>query len=592
MKQSKKLILTTLFTVLLPLVIVTTVSLWYITGKFRILYIDSAQGYLWAEAEKLSGHFAQHVSEISTYANTPLLRTMDWQKIGPFLQKEFKRHQEKYEKFFLGASNANYYVTSGGNPAYGGLASFDNSNPKAKLKSIAKRAYWQYLVGNNPKAEARTYISSPIISYTTGVRQIVVGATILSESGNTVLGMVAGTIQWSVIESLVNEIRDEIIKYFGSTARIFLVAHNGIYVFHWDPSKAIHLKLNDNGRPVLNDIGEKVADRMKITDEPSSGLAMAGREMIQGRAGFAFYTDSDFGQEMAMIYAPVRSANYSLAMVVPKAQILSSVKYLRWFFAAITLISILLVMLIFLSVAKRITRPIEALSNAAKNLAQGNWQPQISANGSDEVRDLTSAFNEMALSLKKREQALKESEARFRAIFESTSDCIFVWDREYNCLFANQAATDHLILSHNYISGKNLRDVLGHMPDLTNSWIHRIDSVLKKGEGLRAEDAVFINGKTVYNESVFSPIRSVNRHVIAVGIAYRDITERKEAAEKIMRHNEELSEANKRFEVLVANTTEREKRMLELKQEVNDLLAAAGKEIKYSAPKKVEEMLS
>jgi PAS domain S-box-containing protein len=279
-------------------------------------------------------------------------------------------------------------------------------------------------------------------------------------------------------------------------------------------------------------------------------------------------------------------------MVVPKVQILFSLKYLRWFFVAIALVSILLVMVIYLSVAKRITHPIEALSIAAKNLAKGNWQTHISPNGSDEVRDLTLAFDEMASSLKKREKALKESEARFRAIFESTSDCILVWDRKYNCLFANQAATHHLLTARDNITGKNIRNVLDHIPDLANSWVQRIDKIFEKGEGLRAEDAVFMNGKTVYNESVFSPIRNAERHVIAVGIAFRDITERKEAAEKIIRHNKEVSEANKRFEVLVANTTEREKRMLELKQEVNDLLLFAGKEMKYSAPKKVEELLN
>jgi PAS domain S-box-containing protein len=281
-----------------------------------------------------------------------------------------------------------------------------------------------------------------------------------------------------------------------------------------------------------------------------------------------------------------------MAMVVPKVQILSSLKYLRWFFVAIALVSILLVMVIYLSVAKRITHPIEALSIAAKNLAKGNWQTHISPNGSDEVRDLTLAFDEMTSSLKKREAALKESEARFRAIFESTSDCILVWDKKYNCLFANQAATHHLLTARDNISGKNIRDVLDHIPDLANSWVQRIDKVFEKGEGLRAEDAVFMNGKTVYNESVFSPIRNAEKHVIAVGIAFRDITERKEAAEKIVQHNKEVSEANTRFEVLVANTTEREKRMLELKQEVNDLLVSAGKEMKYSAPKKVEELLN
>ena len=592
MKLSKKLISTTLFTVLLPLVIVTTVSLWYITGQFRDLYMDSAQGHLRAGAEKLSVYFAQRVSEVSTYANTSLIRTMDWQRIGPFLQKELKRHNGAYEKLFLGAPNSNYYVTSGGNPAYGGLASFDDANPKAKLKSIAKRNYWQYLVGNNPMADSRTYVSDPIISYTTGVRQLVVGATILPESGSGILGMVGGTIQWDVIKSLINEVQDGILKDFGRSAKVCLVTQNGIYVYHWDPSKAIHLKLNNNGRPILNEIGEKVAVRMKITEEPSKELALAGKEMIQGREGVAFFTDPKLGQEMAIIFAPVQSANYSMAMVVPKVHILSSLKYLRWFFVAIAIVSILLVMVIYLSVAKRITHPIEALSIAAKNLAKGNWQTHISPNGSDEVRDLTLAFDEMASSLKKREAALKESEARFRAIFESTSDCILVWDRKYNCLFANQAATHHLLTARDNISGKNIQNILGHIPDLANSWVQRIDKIFEKGEGMRAEDAVFMNGKTVYNESVFSPIRNAEKHVIAVGIAFRDITERKEAAEKIVQHNKEVSEANKRFEVLVANTTEREKRMLELKQEVNDLLVSAGKGMKYSAPKKVEELFN
>ncbi|MBW2603704.1 MAG: PDC sensor domain-containing protein [Deltaproteobacteria bacterium] len=195
MKLSKKLILTTLCTVLLPLVIVTTTSLWYITGKFRDLYIDSAQGYLRAGAEKLSVYFAQRVSEVSTYANTSLIRTMDWQKIEPSFKKELKRHNGTYEELFLGLPNSNFYVTSGGNPAYGGLASFDNANPKSKLKSIAKRNYWQYLVDNNPMADARTYVSNPIISYTTEIRQVLVGTTILSESGNRILGIVGGTIQ-------------------------------------------------------------------------------------------------------------------------------------------------------------------------------------------------------------------------------------------------------------------------------------------------------------------------------------------------------------------------------------------------------------
>ena len=592
MKLSKKLILTTLCTVLLPLAIVTTVSLWYVTGKFQGLYIDSAQGYLQSEAEKLSEYFAQRKSEISTYANTPFFRSMNWQKIGPFLQKEMKRHQGKYEKLFLGTPSARYYSTSGGNPAYGGLTSFANADPKAKLKSLVKRNYWQYLVGNNPDANARVFISDPIISYTTGVRQLVIGATILSESGDKVLGMIGGTIQWRVIESLINDAQDQMFKDFGKSAKVCLVTHDGIYVYHWDPAKSIHLKLDRNGKPILNDIGEKSTVRMKITDDPSRKLAMAGRSMIEGQKGFAFYTDFEKNEEMAAIFAPVPSAKYAMAMVIPKSQILSPVKYLRWFFATITLVSILFVMVIYSSVAKRIIHPIETLSAAAKNLAKGKWQTHVPPRGSDEVHDLTLAFNKIVSSLKKRETALKDSEARFRTIFESTSDCILVLDEKYDCLFANQAAIHNLATGSDGISGRNMQDILVRMPDLMKSWIKDIDKVFDKKQGLRTEDSVLVNGKTIYYESVFSPIKNDGDEVVAVGMAYHDITRRKETEEKIMQHMTEVTEANRRLEVLVSNTTEREKRMVQLKQEINDLLVSVGKEMKYKAPKDIEDLLS
>lgn len=314
--------------------------------------------------------------------------------------------------------------------------------------------------------------------------------------------------------------------------------------------------------------------------------------MIQGRKGFAFYTDPEKNEEMAVIFAPVPSAKYAMAMVIPKSQILSPVKYLRWFFTTIILISILLVMVIYSSVAKRIIHPIETLSAAAKDLAKGKWQTHIPPRGSDEVHDLTLAFNKMALSLKKRETDLKESEARFRTIFESTSDCILVLNETYECLFANQAAIHNLPSGSEDIAGKNLQDMLARRPDFMKSWIKNIDTVFEQKQGLRTEESVVVNGKTIFYESVFSPLKNDIDEVVGVVMACHDITDRKEAEEKIMQHMTEVTEANKRLEVLVSNTTEREKRMVQLKQEINDLLVSAGKEMKYKAPKDIEDLLS
>jgi len=546
MKLSKKLISTTLCTVLLPLVIVTTVSLWYITGQFRDLYIDSAQGYLQAGAEKLSGYFAQRVSEVSTYANTSLLRTMDWEKIGPFLHKEFERHNGAYEKLFLGAPNSNYYVTSGGNPAYGGLASFEDANPKAKLKSIAQRIYWQYLVGNNPMADPRTYVSDPIISYTTGVRQVVVGATILSESGNKILGMVGGTIQWDVIDSLINEVQNDILEYFGNLAKVCLVEQNGIYVYHWDPEKAIHLKLNNNGSPILNEIGEKVAVRKKITEEPSKELALAGKKMIQGQEGFAFFTDPELNQEMAIIFAPVRSANYSMAMVVPKSQILSSLKYLRWFFVIITLVSILLVMVIYLSVAKRITHPIEALSMAAKNLAKGNWQTRISPNGSDEVRDLTITFDEMASSLKKREQALRESEQEYRLLINNLPSIVYRGYQDYTVKFFDNKIESLIGYNADKFNSKQMKwsDLIVE-EDIPSMRQMILDALRTEKAFVREFRIKKATGEIVWIQDRGQIICNQNGEIEYISGVFFDITKRKKEQWDLIQAQRNLEETNR-----------------------------------------------
>ena len=41
-------------------------------------------------------------------------------------------------------------------------------------------------------------------------------------------------------------------------------------------------------------------------------------------------------------------------------------------------------------------------------------------------------------------ELLHDSQEKIRAVFESSVDCILVWDRDYNYLYANQVAIDHV----------------------------------------------------------------------------------------------------------------------------------------------------
>ncbi len=123
------------------------------------------------------------------------------------------------------------------------------------------------------------------------------------------------------------------------------------------------------------------------------------------------------------------------------------------------------------------------------------------------------------------EEILRASEERFRTAFEAADDCILIWDRNYNYLYANQSAIDHVGLKTDTLVGKNIEDGLGHIPDFMKLWRGRIDKVLATGESLRVQDETNMMGRHLYTDSILSPLRDADGDVYAVYVVYRDISE-------------------------------------------------------------------
>ncbi len=185
-----------------------------------------------------------------------------------------------------------------------------------------------------------------------------------------------------------------------------------------------------------------------------------------------------------------------------------------------------------------LARSMEHIAGSIKKYkdSQENFQQHLES----EIRRSTKDLNDANITLKREithrketERILRNNEERFEAIFESTKDCILVWDRDYNYLYANQAAIDHVGTSRDRVIGKNIRDGLGHVPDFMKLWMDRIDNAFISGTSFRVEDDVMVGDQQVHSESVVSPIFDSDGHIFAVGVVYRDVTERTRMEQRI-----------------------------------------------------------
>lgn len=127
---------------------------------------------------------------------------------------------------------------------------------------------------------------------------------------------------------------------------------------------------------------------------------------------------------------------------------------------------------------------------------------------------------------KEAEEKLYKSEEELRAILGSSTDCILVWDQNYNYLYANENARKHVGVPQDKVI-KNIFDGLDHIPDFMQLWMGRIDKVFETGKPMRVKDSGLVGERYVYSESTLSPIKDKKGDIFAVGVVYRDVSEKR-----------------------------------------------------------------
>jgi PAS domain S-box-containing protein len=170
------------------------------------------------------------------------------------------------------------------------------------------------------------------------------------------------------------------------------------------------------------------------------------------------------------------------------------------------------------------------------------------------------------------EKSLKESEERFRLIFDNATDGILLADPESKRFFlGNKAICQKLGYSEEEIKNLGLQDIHPEeaLPSIINDFEKQARREIDIAHNLPVKRK---DGSVFYADINAFPVTIAGKKYLA-GI-FRDVTEKKKSEEALKNKMRQIEHLNNMF-------VGREMRMIELKKEVNALLEELGRPKEY-----------
>ncbi|MCX5871770.1 MAG: sigma 54-interacting transcriptional regulator [Deltaproteobacteria bacterium] len=158
----------------------------------------------------------------------------------------------------------------------------------------------------------------------------------------------------------------------------------------------------------------------------------------------------------------------------------------------------------------------------------GDWR-WVLARGSVVERDkdgkpLRATGTYLDITERKRvEEALRQSEERFRAIFEGAQDMIFMMDSHLKYTQVNPATAKFLGLDVSEIIGRKPKDIYG---EEVGHQLRLLDLRVLGGESIEREHAVRIKGVSSILNTVLRPLYDSEGKIVGVFGISRDVTDR------------------------------------------------------------------
>ena len=223
--------------------------------------------------------------------------------------------------------------------------------------------------------------------------------------------------------------------------------------------------------------------------------------LIQGRGTSTRFSNTT-GYEMMYIAVPVMN-NGELSgfvrLALPLQQVEANIAHFQRALTGATLLAAGIAILIALWIAGHTTRPLRELTQAAEQLAGGNLAGGKIPITSDEVGQLTHAFNVMAVQLRSQINALEGEQSKMSAVLGEMTDGVIIIDSQGQIQLLNSAAENMFETSQREALGRSLIEVLRHH-QLVELW----QRCKTTGEPQMA--IIELNVKQLYLQTVATPL--------------------------------------------------------------------------------------
>jgi PAS domain S-box-containing protein len=320
-----------------------------------------------------------------------------------------------------------------------------------------------------------------------------------------------------------------------------IIANNeGFYLYHsekktdWNQLSASKQILN-----LRSDFGDKVAQNILSLNDKA--IYESGKSIIAQARVF----ESEHGMDN----------EYTLILSILKKEIFKSVNKGVFVFGGLLLIFLILSFILALMATKHFINPINNLINKANIISGGNYDSIVEIDTRDEIQKLAEQFNNMAGSLKHREDEINQHKKdleltvlkrtrdlageknKLQTIFDFAPIGFILFDAKFKILSASAAIESISGFKPDQIIGENYLKVFKWNHETRNHTLRKIQSL---GNTITDYSAyASSDGMQKYHEHILIPV-GVNPKKRSILEIITDITERKKMQDMLI-HSERLA---------------------------------------------------